>query len=294
MVTITYGEKKSIQVPPGITYQEAARLVQSEFEHEIVLVRTDNKLKELHKQIKGSETVHFITTAERAGMLTYERSALMLLSKALHMVAGPALEMVWVEFSVINGYYVELRGVDQQQPVPVDMVERGGCRHEALRAVDGAELGDVAGNRVAQLFAVHEEIGPRVLRAVEMEDVVLELRGIAALFGAGGERRGEQQEREQGEREKSSKAFHKVSSRKIPIFVCTAGFRRRRFSFKLYSIKRRMSKPRRVHWRAGGNAGKFRRPRDQNVAKSALSEYNTLMGRVKTAARENNSNGSKG
>nr|MBQ6241180.1 nucleoside kinase [Lachnospiraceae bacterium] len=110
MVTITYDNKKSIQVPLGTTYEEAARLVQPEFAHEIVLVQTDNKLKELHKQIKGSETVQFITTAERAGMLTYERSALMLLAKALHLVGGDALDMVWVEFSVINGYYVELRG----------------------------------------------------------------------------------------------------------------------------------------------------------------------------------------
>ena len=110
MVTITYDKKKSIQVPLGTSYAEAARLVQPEFEHDIVLVRSDNKLKELHKQVKGSETLRFVTTAERAGMLTYERSALMLLSKALHMVAGEALEKVWVEFSVINGYYVELRG----------------------------------------------------------------------------------------------------------------------------------------------------------------------------------------
>ncbi len=110
MVTLTYGDKKSIQVPLGTTYREAAQLVQPEFEHSIVLVRSENKLKELYKQIRGSETVRFITTAERAGMLTYERSALMLLSKALHMVSKDALDRVWVEFSVINGYYVELRG----------------------------------------------------------------------------------------------------------------------------------------------------------------------------------------
>ena len=110
MVTIRYNNGKKIKVPLGSTYLEVSRLVQPDFEHEIVLVKSENKLKELHKVIKGDETLSFVTIGERAGMLCYERSALMLLCCALHRVGGEALKKVLVEFSVINGYYVELRG----------------------------------------------------------------------------------------------------------------------------------------------------------------------------------------
>ena len=110
MVTIRYNNGKKIKVPLGATYLDVAKMVQPEFEHDIVLVQSDNKLKELHKVIKGDESLSFVTTGERDGMLCYERSALMLLCCALHRVGGEALEKVLVEFSVINGYYVELRG----------------------------------------------------------------------------------------------------------------------------------------------------------------------------------------
>ena len=110
MITITYNGGRTIDVPVGVSYKAVADRIQEEFDHRIVLVKSENKLKELNKICKGSETVEFITTAKRDGMLTYERSSLMLLCAAIHDVAGDENAKVIVMFSVINGYYVELRG----------------------------------------------------------------------------------------------------------------------------------------------------------------------------------------
>ncbi len=110
MITITYNNGRTVKVPVGTSYRKIAEMVRGDFDHDIVLVRSENKLKELHKITRGSEMVSFITTGERDGMLTYERSALMLLCSALNAVAGPGLKKIFVRFSVINGYYVELEG----------------------------------------------------------------------------------------------------------------------------------------------------------------------------------------
>lgn len=110
MITITYNGGRTIDVPVGVSYKAVADRIQEEFDHRIVLVKSENKLKELNKICKGSETVEFITTAKRDGMLTYERSSLMLLCTAIHDVAGDENAKVIVMFSVINGYYVEIRG----------------------------------------------------------------------------------------------------------------------------------------------------------------------------------------
>ena len=110
MITVAYNQGRTVEVPVGTSYRKIAEMVRGDFASDIVLVRSENKLKELHKITKGSETVSFITTGERDGMLTYERSALMLLCCALKNVADDRIEKIYVRFSVINGYYVEIEG----------------------------------------------------------------------------------------------------------------------------------------------------------------------------------------
>ena len=110
MIEITYDGNRKIEVPIGTSYRAVAEQVQPEYDHRIVLVKSRGKLKELFKNVSNDETVHFVTTAERDGMLTYERSMLMLLGKAIHDLAGDReAEQFLVKFSVINGYYVEFR-----------------------------------------------------------------------------------------------------------------------------------------------------------------------------------------
>ncbi|MBQ4425524.1 MAG: nucleoside kinase [Lachnospiraceae bacterium] len=110
MLRITYGEDKVLEVPVGTSYGTMAKMVQPDFMYTILLVESDGKLKELHKQTKKNETIRFITTLDRDGMLTYERSALMLMCAAIHNIAGNKIEKIYVKFSVLNGYYVEIRG----------------------------------------------------------------------------------------------------------------------------------------------------------------------------------------
>ena len=110
MITITYNGGRTIEVPIGVTYASVAERVRDQFDHDIVLVKSNNRYKELHKICKGPETLEFITTAQRDGMLTYERSSLMLLCKAIRDLVGDENGKVYVMFSVINGYYVEIRG----------------------------------------------------------------------------------------------------------------------------------------------------------------------------------------
>jgi len=127
MALITYAEGKTLTLPQGSTYAQAAALAQGDFAHDIVLVKSENKIKELHKKITGDETLEFITTGQRDGMLSYERTALMVLCGALNRVAGERLRKIFVDFSVINGYYVEVAGdltVDQTfvEAVKADML----------------------------------------------------------------------------------------------------------------------------------------------------------------------------
>ncbi len=127
MALITYAEGKTLTLPQGATYAQAAALAQGDFAHDIVLVKSENKIKELHKLIGGDETLEFITTGQRDGMLSYERTALMVLCGALNRVAGEKLRKIFVDFSVINGYYVEVAGdltVDQAfvEAVKADML----------------------------------------------------------------------------------------------------------------------------------------------------------------------------
>ncbi len=110
MITITYDNNRKLEVQIGTSYRAMAEQVQPEYAHRIVLAKVGGKLKELFKIASNDETVHFVTTGERDGMLTYERSMLMLLGKAIHDLSKDREEEQFlVKFSVINGYYVEFR-----------------------------------------------------------------------------------------------------------------------------------------------------------------------------------------
>ena len=61
MITVAYNQGRTVEVPVGTSYRKIAEMVRGDFASDIVLVRSENKLKELHKITKGSETVSFIT-----------------------------------------------------------------------------------------------------------------------------------------------------------------------------------------------------------------------------------------
>ena len=158
MIEITYDKNKKIEVPIGTSYRAIAERIQSEYDHRIVLCKVRGKLKELFKTVSNNETVHFITAAERDGMLTYERSMLMLLGKAIHdLSSGYEEEQFLVKFSVINGYYVEFK---DRRAVTEEYTEKLKARMREL----------VEKDLPIKKQSVHVDVARQYFREVGMKD----------------------------------------------------------------------------------------------------------------------------
>lgn len=98
------------EYPQGTTWAQVAEEYQSGFEHDILLVQIGGKLQELHKTVRDG-SLRFITAEKKPGMSAYQRSATLLMLKALYAVAGAErVEKVIVDFSVGKGFFVEARG----------------------------------------------------------------------------------------------------------------------------------------------------------------------------------------
>ena len=103
------GETRSY--PAGTPYRQIAADVQDRYENEILLVNRAGKLCELHKQLDRDCTLKMVTAADKAGMQTYERSAVFLMLKALRDVVGPEnVERVCVDFSLSRALFVRAKG----------------------------------------------------------------------------------------------------------------------------------------------------------------------------------------
>lgn len=95
----------------GTTYSEIAEEYQPTIENDIVLVMADNRLRELHKRLKEPCSISFITTKDAVGNMTYRRSAVLLLLKAVYDVAGKGnIKDVKIHYSISKGYYFTIDG----------------------------------------------------------------------------------------------------------------------------------------------------------------------------------------
>ena len=98
------------EYPEGATWLESAREHQKEYEYDILLVRVNGKLQELHKQVKDCE-LSFVTAKDKPGMSAYQRSASLMMLKAFYSVAGAGnVEKLMIDFSIGRGFFVEARG----------------------------------------------------------------------------------------------------------------------------------------------------------------------------------------
>lgn len=94
-----------------ILLKELADKAQPEFKDKIVLARVDGKLCELWKKVYPDSKIEYITTAQSDGLLTYKRSATLIMLKAIYDVYGHTdIERVKVEFSLSKGYYCTVKG----------------------------------------------------------------------------------------------------------------------------------------------------------------------------------------
>ncbi|MGN0397570.1 MAG: nucleoside kinase [Candidatus Fimimorpha sp.] len=91
------------------TYLEIAQQYQHQYSNDIILVVADHKLMELRTEVKDGATIKFLTTAEREGMQTYQRSVVFLMLKAFYEVVGSQIECIKIYFSLSKGLYCEAR-----------------------------------------------------------------------------------------------------------------------------------------------------------------------------------------
>ena len=105
MAFVTIGGIKK-EYEEGTSYLDIAKDHQSEFENDIVLVFVNRKLAELHKKVTGDCTIEFVTTADKPGMQTYHRSAILLMLKSFYEVVGAEnIEKVAIDFSLGKGLF---------------------------------------------------------------------------------------------------------------------------------------------------------------------------------------------
>ncbi len=98
------------EYPDETTWLEVARDYQRFYENDILLVRVNGKLQELHKRVRDC-SLTFITARDKPGMSAYQRTATLLMLKAFYDVVGEdRVKKVSVDFSIGKGFFVEPSG----------------------------------------------------------------------------------------------------------------------------------------------------------------------------------------
>lgn len=106
MITVKINNEER-QYPREATWVDVVKEFQSGYKDDILLVRVNGRLTELHRHVKEGE-VEFVTLRDAPGVAAYQRSAVMLMLKAFYHVAGPEnVDKVNVHFSVGKGLFVE-------------------------------------------------------------------------------------------------------------------------------------------------------------------------------------------
>jgi uridine kinase len=102
---------KTREYPVGTTFGEIAGVYQKEYPYQIALAVRNGKIRELFKKIDRDCTVEFLTLADDTGHKTYNRTATIILMKAINDVVGTdKVEKVKMEFGISNGYYCAKKG----------------------------------------------------------------------------------------------------------------------------------------------------------------------------------------
>ncbi len=99
------------EYPAGAALRDVAMDKQDAFEHDILLATVDGKLQELHKKVRKSSSVDFVTAVDGPGHMSYECSALFVMLKAFYDVVGKKdIEELMVDFSYGDGLFIEAHG----------------------------------------------------------------------------------------------------------------------------------------------------------------------------------------
>lgn len=89
-------------------WKDVAAAHQDRYSNDILLVRVNGKLQELHKQVADKGSVTFVTAEQEPGIQTYFRSCVLLMLRSFYDVVGNEnIERLEIEFSIGNGYFVK-------------------------------------------------------------------------------------------------------------------------------------------------------------------------------------------
>lgn len=113
------------EYPHGTTYAQIVKEYEDAAEYPIILVTVNGKLRELHKRLKADCTIGFVTVKDPIGHKTYERSACLVLLKAVYDVAGKeSIDKVVLHYSMGNGYYFTMKGGIELTQEFIDLVKQ--------------------------------------------------------------------------------------------------------------------------------------------------------------------------
>ena len=116
---------KEMTYREGTRYLDAAKEFQKEADSKIVLTSVNGKLKELTKKIKDQDQITFLTIKDKNGFMTYRRSMILLMLKAIYTVGGFELvDRAGIHYSVGNGFYVTITGQKKVEKSFLDQVEK--------------------------------------------------------------------------------------------------------------------------------------------------------------------------
>ena len=96
-------ENETYMYEKGTSYFD----IVTEHKRKALLVKVNGKLQELHKTLKNDVNLEFVTLSDAIGRSIYERSAILILLKAIDDIYGSSISPR-VEFSTGNGLFVRL------------------------------------------------------------------------------------------------------------------------------------------------------------------------------------------
>lgn len=137
-----------------VLLETMARERQKDYPARIVLAQKNGKLKELTGYADSDDDVRFITVADNDGLLTYKRSATLIMLKAVYdILPREEIEKVKVEFSLSKGYYCTIKGkakVDDEL-----LTEIGNRMDELVRADLPIEKKSIKKSEAIEHFRKH-------------------------------------------------------------------------------------------------------------------------------------------
>lgn len=130
-ITIHLPQHEPVQemLPEGTRLEMLAEKYQEFYKDKIVLVKFNNKLREINNTINKAGELSFVTMTDRDGKRAYRRSVLILLQKAVYNLWGKQT-CVRVFHSLGEGYYCELEGMELNKAMLLSI------KTEMLRLVD--------------------------------------------------------------------------------------------------------------------------------------------------------------